>query len=323
MLGGLVVHQILPHQGLGDLVSRHGGHGIAHHAAVPADGDVGGAGADIHQAQIQQPQTGRNSRVQSGYGLQCQTGHLQARPPHDGVQAVDDAAGQEGGHHIGLQHPAGMAQQGGEGIAVQRIPGDGIAHQQHPLPAVLHVVEGFFRLGYRGGLQLGHQLLVHRLGSGEGPLCVPPLCAQGPAGGRNAGSGEFTAGGLLQPVGDGPHNVGHLGDILNLAVHHGPLGVELLFNGPDLHPAVYHGAQHPDDAAGADVQRIDKLLPLYGSGRCSSHMSTNSFVPGRPVFHRASPLDFCWVNQYLLKRLSEALKEESPAPKAASSDSGS
>lgn len=77
-LRGLKVHQIRPHQSLGDLVPRHGGHGVAHDAAVPADGNVGRPGADIHQTQIQKPQLGGDGGVERRNGFQGQALHIQA-----------------------------------------------------------------------------------------------------------------------------------------------------------------------------------------------------------------------------------------------------
>ena len=52
LLRGAVIHQIPPHQGLRQLITGHGRHGVPHHAPIPADGNIGGARPDVHQSQV-------------------------------------------------------------------------------------------------------------------------------------------------------------------------------------------------------------------------------------------------------------------------------
>ena len=72
----------------------------------------------------------------------------------------------------------------------------------------------------------------------------------------------------------------HLGDVFDLAVHHGTLGVELLFYGADLHPAIHRHSQHSNDTAGSNIQCVDQVLGLDRIGLILSrirHNFTNSF----------------------------------------------
>jgi hypothetical protein len=92
---------------------------------------------------------------------------------------------------------------------------------------------------------------------------MPLLRAQGPPGGGHAHPLERAAQPLLQPVRNGPGHTGHLVDVLDLAVQHGPAAMLLLFNGQHLQPLAHHPARNADDAAGTDVQRENQVRVLH------------------------------------------------------------
>ena len=265
-LGGLKIHQIRLHQRLGDLVPRHGGHGVSHHAAPTADGDVGGAGPDVHHAQVQQPELLGDGGVQGRDGLEGQAFHLQPGLTDHRVQAVDDPAGEEGGHYVRRKAFAGMLQQVDQRVAVQLVAGGGVAHQQHPLDAVVVVVELGLGVGHGGGFELGDPGLTDRLGGRLLQGAVALFGAQGPACGGHTGPLQAAPGGGFQPGGDLPHGGGHLGNVLDLAVQHHTPGVKPGFHRLNLHPFPGPGRQQADDAAGADVQGVDQILRLAGKG---------------------------------------------------------
>ncbi len=108
-LGGFEVYQEALHQRLRYLVPCYGSHGVAHHAALPAHCQVGGAGANICQHQVQKPDILRDCRVQGGDRLQGEGGHFQPQPGHHGIQAFHHPAGQEGCHYLYLKLPAPVA----------------------------------------------------------------------------------------------------------------------------------------------------------------------------------------------------------------------
>ena len=214
LLRGAVVHKVGPHEGFRDLVPRHGGHGVAHHAALSADGDIGGTGTDVHQSQIQQPQLGRDGGVEGGDGLQRQTGHLQSGFPQHGIQAVHHLAGQEGRHHVGLHLPAGVAQQTGHGIAVQEEPCHGVAHQEEPLPLVLSLLEVLLGVGHRRCLQLAQLLLTQFSGLRQLQHAMALLGAQRPAGRRHTGPLQLQTHALFQPAGHLLHHLTQRPDVI-------------------------------------------------------------------------------------------------------------
>ena len=113
----------------------------------------------------------------------------------------------------------------------------------------------------------------------------------------------MTAGLFLQPGGHLADGCGHLGNVFDLAVHHHPLGVKAGLHGLHTHPVADTGAKQSDDAAGADIQGVDQVLPLRGERSGSllfSHRFGSSFLkrrtPGRGVR--------LGKDQYLLKRFS-------------------
>ena len=153
LLGRLKVHQKAPHQRLCDLVASNSGHGIAHHAAVPADGNIRGARADIHQRQVQKPQLRRNGGIHGGNGFQCQAGHLKPGRPHGGIEALHHLAGQKSRHYLCLRPPAVVAQQRRQGIVVQPVLGHRIAHHKKLPPALFFHLQSLFRGRQGAGLQ--------------------------------------------------------------------------------------------------------------------------------------------------------------------------
>lgn len=190
-------------------------------------------------------------------------------------------AGEKGGHHISGQGRAGVVQQVGQRIAVELVAGGGIAHQQHPLGIILTAVEFLLRVGHGCGLQLGDPLGVHRFGCGLCQGALAPLRAQGPSRGSHTGPAQAASGLCLQTGCDFPDGVGNLTDVLDLAVHHDPPGMQARSHGLYAHPVPRPGGQQTDDAAGADIQRIDQILPLGREGRGGvvlSHRPLCSFL---------------------------------------------
>ena len=131
----------------------------------------GGARADVHQRQIQQPQLRRDGGVHGRDGLQRHACHLEARGPHIGAGTTDIALcrdgsvvgytmatvagdevteaimkaflpGQEGGHHVGLHLAPGVVLQVVQGVIVQPVLGHGVAHQEHLPPGLAVPLEG-------------------------------------------------------------------------------------------------------------------------------------------------------------------------------------
>ena len=177
-----------------------------------------------------------------------------------------------------------MAQQSSQGIAVQLILDGGVPHQQQLLGVPLAGANGLLGLGYRRCLQLGNERGGDRLGGGQFPQSMTLLGAQGPPCGGYAGPLQLTAHILLQTVGDRAYRSSHLGDVLNLSIHHDPMGVEQLFHGQDPDFARLLGPQNTDHASGADIQRVNQLLALVGAGRGYSrfrHQTANSFPENR------------------------------------------
>ena len=161
------------------------------------------------------------------------------------------------------------------------VAGGGIAYQQHSLGILLTAVELVFRVGHGCGLQLGDPFGIHRFRCGLCQGTLAPLGAQGPPGGSYAGPVQAASGLRLQAGCDLPDGVGNLSDVLNLAVHHNPPGVQAGGHGLYAHPVPRPGGQQADDAAGADVQRIDQILPLAGKrggGVVFSHRPVCSFL---------------------------------------------
>ena len=276
----------MAHQRLCDLVPGDGGHGVDH-GPVPADGDIGGARANVRQYQVQQPQVRGDYRVESGNWLQRQAGDLQPRRLHDGVQALHHFAGQEGCHHIRLQLLAVVVLQGGQGVAVEQVAGDRIAYQVEPPLALPALVELGLRVGDRTALQLADEVAVDAADLGQVHGVMPLFRAQRTAGGGHAYPGQLAAQLLLHPLRHTPGHPRYQIDILNLAVQHGPLAVLLLFNGQDLQTVVHHAARHADDAAGADIQREHQLcilfLPFLAHGLLSPSFSYGCVLSGQRI----------------------------------------
>ena len=64
--------------------------------------------------------------------------------------------------------------------------------------------------------------------------------------------------------------------------------MRLLFHRQDMHPAVFLSAEHADDAARPDVERIDQILFLHGIFlflllQCNGHgpLLSSDAPPGR------------------------------------------
>ena len=260
----LELHQQRPHEELCHLVPGDGGHGVAHHAAVPADGDVGGARADVHQHQIQKADVVGDGGVEGGNGLQRQAGDFQPQLAHHGVEALHHLPGQEGDHDLRLQLPAAVVADAGHGVTVDAVGGDGVAHH------VIHVVlgrgflpQGMLRLGHRAGLQLVDDLLGDLLGAGKIHRKGGALRLEGAPRRRHADPGKAELGFLFQARDHLPRHLGHLLDVLDLSIQHGALAVVLLLDGKHPEHPVLHPAHHADDAAGADVQRKDHVSVLF------------------------------------------------------------
>ncbi|MPM27342.1 hypothetical protein SDC9_73852 [bioreactor metagenome] len=284
------VHQIGPHDRLRDLVSGHGGHGIAHHAAVPAGGNIGGPRADIRHDQVQKPQLRRDGGVDGGDGLQRQADHLQLRCLHGRVQAVHHLGGQEGSHHIRLQHLAVVAAERGKGIVIQKIARDSVSHQIEPAQPFAALVQGGFSVGHGPRLQLTDQIVADPPDLRQFQLKVAGLRMQRTPCGSDAYPRQLAVQPFLQPGGHLRSNLAHLGDVLNLAVDHGALAVLLLFHGQNVHPLVFRPAHHANDASGTDVQRKDHILSLFSA--YFFHGGSPPCACGRAVFSAQCPLSF-------------------------------
>ena len=153
-----------------------------------------------------------------------------------------------------------MPLEGGHGVAVQQVAGHGVAHQvEAALGALVPVGEAALRVADGPALQLADKVALNpaHLGQVHGEAAL--LRAQGPTGGSHADPSEDAAQLGLHPVRDGPGHLGHLIDVLDLPVQHGPLAVLLFFDGQDLQPLVHNTARNTDDAAGPNVQGEDQL----------------------------------------------------------------
>ncbi len=259
------VHQIRPHDRLRDLVSGHGGHGVAHHAAVPAGGDIVGPRADIRHNQVQKPQFRRNGGVDGGDGLQRQADHLQLGRLHGRVQAVHHLGRQESSHHIRLQLLPVVAAKRGKGIVIQKIARDGVSHQVEPAQPFTALVQGGLSVGHGPRLQLTNQIVGDPPDLRQLQLKVAGLRVQRAPCGSNAYPRQLAVQPSFQPGGHLRSNLAHLGDILNLTVDHGALAVLLLLHGQDMHPFAFRPAHHTNDAPGPDVQRKNHVLCLLSA----------------------------------------------------------
>ncbi len=147
-----------------------------------------------------------------------------------------------------------------------------------PLLEALHqlLVGLLHRHGFQGGQLLGGDgVLVVQLHFADGPLGF-----KDPPGGGHMDLLEDEPQLLFHPVLDNPGNFGGLLDVLNLSVHHRPLGVLLRFHTEDLQHLPLEPAGHPDDAAGADIQDKEQILPLgFGLGRALLRLPRLSPLP--------------------------------------------
>ena len=123
------------------------------------------------------------------------------------------------------------------------------------------------RIRHRAALQLADDIASDTGNLGQLHRIMPLLRPEGPSCGGNTYAAELTAQPGLHPLGHPAGHLGHLIDILNLAVQHGTAAMLFLLNGQDLQTLVRHPARYADDAAGPDIQRINQAAVLRLSFR--------------------------------------------------------
>ena len=155
-----------------------------------------------------------------------------------------------------------MVLQAGQGVAVQEIAGHGVAHQIEPPLAVLPLLEALLRVGDRAALQVADKIAVNAADLGQIHGVVALLRAQGASRSGHAHPPQAAAQLLLHPLRDPAGHLGHLTDILDLAVQHGAAAMLLLLDGQHLQALVHHPARYADDAACADIQGEYQLRVL-------------------------------------------------------------
>ena len=155
-----------------------------------------------------------------------------------------------------------MAQKAGHGVVVQLKLGYGVADQKQALGVCLPLAQGPLALLYRRGLQPSHLFLANSSRLGQLHHAVAPLHPQSTPGRRHTGPCQSASHALFQALGHLGHHTGHLGNVFNLAVHHGPFGVGLLLHRQNMDTPLLHTAQHPDHASGAYVQGVNQILLL-------------------------------------------------------------
>ncbi len=155
-----------------------------------------------------------------------------------------------------------MAPQGGHGVAVQVIARHGVAHQVEAALPLLDLPQHSLGLGHGAALQPADDIIgnTDNLRKFHGTATL--LRAQGAAGRGHTHPLQGAVQPLLQAVGHPAGHLGHLSNIFNLAVQHGPLAMLLLLDGQHLKALVHHPARDADDAAGSDVQRKDQAAVL-------------------------------------------------------------
>ena len=251
------------HHQLRNLVAGDGRHGVAHDAAVAADGDIGRARADVDEHEVQQADVVGDRGVEGGDRLERQAGDLQPQLADHGVEALHHLPRQEGHDDLRFNAAARVVADAGHGIAVHPIGGDGVAN--HVIEVVLQrrlLPQRMLRLGDRAGFELVDQLLGNLARGGKLQRKGRRLGFERAPRRGDADAGEVHSGLLFQPRDDLAGDLRHLLDVLDLAVEHGALAVILLFDGHDMEAPAFGAADHADDAAGADVQREDLVLLL-------------------------------------------------------------
>ena len=156
-----------------------------------------------------------------------------------------------------------MVLQRGQRIAVQQIAGHRVSHQIASALGVLFVGKVTFGVGHRAAFQLADNIAADPGDLRQLHGVVPLFRPQSPPRSRHAYAAEAAAQLGFHPFGDAPGNLGHLIDILNLTIQHGPTAMLLFFNGQDLQPLVHYPAHYANNAAGPDIQRINQTLILF------------------------------------------------------------
>ena len=152
----------------------------------------------------------------------------------------------------------------GDGIAVQPVVHHGVAYHIILIALLAGLVhDGLLRLADRPGLQLADDLVADGLNARQLHLEAALFRFQRPSGGGHADPAEAQLRAVFQPFLDRSGHLRHLGDVLDLAVQHGPLAVIFLFYGQDVELSALHPAHHADDAAGPDVQGENISLLLF------------------------------------------------------------
>ena len=127
-----------------------------------------------------------------------------------------------------------MVLQGSQRVAVQQIAGHGVTHQVGAPLAVLFLAQVALGIRHRAALQLADDVAADSGDLGQLHGVVALLRPQGAPRGGHADPAELTAQLGLQALGHPPGHLGHLIDILDLSVQHGPAAMLFLLDGQDL-----------------------------------------------------------------------------------------
>ncbi len=84
------LHKAMAGNSFRQLIARARNHAVGNDAAVSCNGNIAGAGSDIHESNIQHPVRRRHGRLHGGDRLQRQVCDLQIRGLHGTVKPIDD-----------------------------------------------------------------------------------------------------------------------------------------------------------------------------------------------------------------------------------------
>ncbi len=122
------LHQVLVHNGLGQLVASQGDHAVGDDAAVASHANIGGAGTNIHKGDVEHAEVFWNGHVDCGNRLQGEICHMKTSALNRRIKAIDYILWQEGHDDILANFGGFVPFKAREQFAIEVIANNRVAH---------------------------------------------------------------------------------------------------------------------------------------------------------------------------------------------------